>query len=33
MKKLILMAVVSAGFIAAANAQVDFNQGLNVNVG
>ena len=31
MKKLILMAIVSAGFCAAAAAQVDFNQGVNVN--
>ena len=31
MKKLIMMAIISAGFAAAAAAQVDFNQGLNVN--
>lgn len=31
MKKLIIAVLVSAGFIAAANAQVDFNQGFSVN--
>lgn len=31
MKKLILTALVSVGFIAAANAQVNFDQGVNVN--